>query len=109
MNGRAKAWYRRLREQVIDHYTQGKRACTCPGCTTVGIEFLTLDHVNNDGHKHRKKVTAGIKLFRWVITNGFPASIQVICWNCNAAKQFYGNGVCPHVQWAKARKRRTTG
>ncbi len=92
---RTKQWYKQLREQVIDHYTRGTRTCMCPGCTTSGLEFLVLDHKNNDGKQHRKTITPGVKLFRWCITNDFPAEIQVLCWNCNTAKQFYGDGVCP--------------
>lgn len=92
---RTKRWYKQLREQVIDHYTKGTRTCMCPGCTTSGLEFLTLDHKNNDGSQHRTTITPGVKLFRWCITNNFPDEIQVLCWNCNTAKHSYGDGTCP--------------
>lgn len=87
--------YREIREQVIDHYTDGNRSCMCPGCRVTGLEFLTLDHVENNGSDHRKEIPSGMKLFRWCIQNNFPAEIQVLCWNCNTAKQFYGDGTCP--------------
>ena len=92
-----KQYYHRLRKQVIEHYTKGTYRCMCPYCTTEGLEFLTLDHANNDGNAHRKKIKPGIALFSWCISNNYPPSIQVLCWNCNEAKQHYGAGVCPHV------------
>lgn len=90
-------WTARLRLQVIDYYTQGTRKCMCPHCPTVGHEFLTIDHVHNDGNTHRKTIKSAL-MPRWVIKNNYPPNIQILCWNCNAAKQFYGNGVCPHVR-----------
>lgn len=32
--------------------------------------------------------------YRWIKKNGFPDSVQVLCWNCNCAKGIYG--YCPH-------------
>ena len=87
--------HQRLRAQVIDHYTGGTRRCMCPGCNTTGLEFLTLDHVRNDGKQHRTTAGVGIKFFCWCIASNYPPRIQVLCWNCNAAKHFYGNGTCP--------------
>lgn len=89
-------WHSKLRQQVIAHYTNGTFRCMCPKCPIVGIEFLTLDHVDNDGNTHREKVKGGVPFYRWCIKNNFPASIQVLCWSCNCAKQYYGNGTCPH-------------
>ena len=36
----------------------------------------------------------GGQLYAKIISEGFPDSIQVLCWNCNAAKGM--DGVCPH-------------
>lgn len=93
---RAKVHYQRYRLIVIDHYTKGKRRCQC--CGESHLWCLTIDHVNNDGAKHRKryKVVGGMKLFRFIIDHGFPRTFQILCFNCNAGKAYYGKGICPH-------------
>lgn len=87
----AKAYQRRLRRKVIDVYG-GK--CVCCGEAT--YEFLTLDHKYNDGAEHRRELNAngGTTMLRWIVRNGYPDRIQVLCWNCNAARQYHGR--CPH-------------
>lgn len=69
--------------------------CTC--CEEDTIEFLTVDHINNDGAEDRKKNgrKSGGKLYRWLIQNNFPKeNYQILCYNCNCAKGFFG--YCPH-------------
>lgn len=78
---------RLLREQVIEHY--GGR-CACCGEDT--YEFLTLDHINNDGAKQRKEM--GKPRMIYYIHTRRPTDIQVLCWNCNCAKAHHK--VCPH-------------
>jgi len=87
--------------QVIAHYTKGTNKCQCPDCPTVGHEFLTIDHKNNDGNTHRKNnkgAARGAAFYAWIIKNNYPDDLQVLCWNCNMAKQQFGNGTCPHVR-----------
>ena len=81
--------YTKLRVMVMAHY--GNR-CAC--CGETEYTFLTLDHVNNDGAAHRLVVN-GAELARWTKKNGYPDTIQILCWNCQMGKQF--RGVCPHV------------
>lgn len=92
----ARDLYRRKRLQVLTHYSGGEPECAC--CGERQPAFLTIDHVNNDGNLHRKivGVASGMKLFGYLIKNGFPPSFQVLCWNCNCGKAYYGKGVCPH-------------
>lgn len=69
----------------------------CECCGETGIEFLTVDHINNDGNAHRKvmKSTFG-GIYGWLAKNGYPKDgLQLLCWNCNMAKRA-NNGVCPH-------------
>lgn len=83
---------RMFKETVIRHYG-GKCAC----CGEDRIGFLTVDHVNNDGGKHRKEIgKAG--LYMWLIRHNFPTTyeLQCLCFNCNFGKNHNG-GVCPHV------------
>lgn len=81
-----------VKRRIIEAYG-GK--CTCCGEET--LEFLTIDHVNNDGAEDRRQngKKSGGKLYRWLIKNGFPKEdYQLLCYNCNCAKGFFG--YCPH-------------
>lgn len=58
--------------------------------------FLTLDHVNNDGHLERKgRSEASHKRVAKTIRERFPDRMQVLCFNCNLGKARNG-GTCPH-------------
>jgi len=72
---------------VLKHYGM---KCQC--CGETQIEFLAIDHINNDGNIHRKQIKTNI--FDWLIKNNFPDGFQVLCHNCNLSKSFYG--YCPH-------------
>lgn len=76
---------------VIDHYG-GK--CEC--CGENILEFLTIDHINNDGASHRRELKGkGIKVYKDIIKNNFPKGrFRVLCFNCNITRGFYG--YCPH-------------
>lgn len=80
---------REIRKQVIEHY--GSR-CFC--CGETEIEFLTIDHVNGGGHKHKSQVGKGLRFLQWIIKNDYPSDLQILCWNCNCARGAYG--YCPH-------------
>ena len=81
----------RLRKEVMAAYG-GKCAC----CGEGHIEFLTLDHINEDGAQRRKngEPRGGIPFWRWAKKNGYPRDLQALCWNCNMAK--HQQGICPH-------------
>jgi hypothetical protein len=68
-------------------------AC-CPNETVNFLEFLAIDHVAGGGNQHRKALGGGDKVYRWLVSNGYPEGFQVLCHNCNCAKGFYGE--CPH-------------
>ena len=86
---REKAYIRKRRKKVIEHYG-GKCAC----CGESQYEFMTIDHINNDGAEHRRSVVGTRSICLWLIKHNFPPEFQILCWNCNAAKQFHG--ICPH-------------
>ena len=73
----------------------GGYKCAC--CGETEPRFLSLDHVNNDGNKHRKAIGGGSLIYRWLKVNGYPDTFQVLCMNCNFGKRM-NNGVCPHVE-----------
>ena len=78
-----------VKKRILEHY--GVK-CTC--CGETRIEFLTIDHINGGGNKHRKEIGGGSKIYNWLIKNNFPEGFQVLCFNCNCAKSF--SGYCPH-------------
>lgn len=86
----------KLRLQVISHYSQGKNECAC--CGEKHIKFLSLNHINGKGNQHRKEIfghnIGGYLFYEWLIRNKYPEGYNVLCFNCNCAKGFYGS--CPH-------------
>lgn len=76
---------------VLQHYSGGKMKCDC--CDESLIEFLTIDHIDGGGTKHRVKVGHG-NMYRWLIRNKFPDGYRVLCMNCNFSYGKYG--YCPH-------------
>lgn len=80
----------KLKRQVFSRYGG---QCSC--CGESKTEFLQIDHINNDGADHRRKIGKGSAvLFRWLRAHGYPSGFQILCANCNMAKAIYG--VCPH-------------
>lgn len=79
-----------LKLEAITYYG-GK--CDC--CGEAEPLFLTIDHINNDGASHRKKVIKHHRTYCWLKQNGYPIGFQVLCWNCNLGKQ-HNNSICPH-------------
>lgn len=66
--------------------------CNC--CGEVHPDFLSLDHINNDGAKHREQYNEQ-QIYREAERQGWPKDrYQVLCMNCNFAKGHFGE--CPH-------------
>lgn len=85
---------------------ENKRLCLnayggrCACCGESEQIFLCIDHVENDGARHReeigqgkRKIGSGSIMHAWLVASGFPDGFQVLCANCNLAKQ---SGGCPH-------------
>lgn len=84
----------KVRLEVLEAYGN---VCAC--CGEANPKFLTIDHVDGHGGEHRRSIraTGGSTLYFWIRKSGFPKDgFQILCWNCNAAKQYYG--VCPHKE-----------
>ena len=81
-------WHRQ-RLIVIKHYG-GK--CVC--CGESNNRFIEIDHINNDGKKHRR--VTGRHIYKWVINQNFPSDLQLLCANCNRSKGKFG--VCQHIK-----------
>lgn len=81
------------RLQVLTHYSNGTPKCIC--CGESHYEFLTIDHKNGKGAKHRREIgIGGGVIYYWLIKNNFPDGFQVLCYNCNVCKGFYNK--CVH-------------
>ena len=88
---------KKYRVIVLQYYSKS----TIPFCACCGekeYSFLSIDHINGGGTKHRKEfgVTLGKggTIIQWIKRNNFPDGFQILCHNCNMAKGFYGK--CPH-------------
>jgi hypothetical protein len=61
-------WRAALRAEVLEAYG---RCCAC--CGESMPEFLTVDHIHNDGKEHRKEISTGSQtLYSWLKKHGFP-------------------------------------
>ncbi len=62
---------------VAEHY--GGR---CEMCGIDDPEVMTVDHIWDDGAKHREEVPAS-SINQWLISNDFPPGFRLLCFNCN--------------------------
>lgn len=105
LNKYQKQWRKRIKHAVFSWYG-GK--CVC--CGERQIDFLSLDHINDDGYKFRKyHITKTGKLYVGGDCGGIrtytkihkigkqnkPKNLQLLCFNCQSGKRF-NNGFCPH-------------
>lgn len=85
--------YQTYRLEALRHYAGGEPACAC--CRETTVEFLTFDHMNGGGAKHRESLRGKAASFAlWLKNNGYPSGYRVLCMNCNLAVGVYGT--CPH-------------
>ena len=80
------------RNDVLLVYGGNPPKCACCGETI--IEFLTIDHIDGNGAKHRKLHTTAVHIYTWLKRHNYPKGFQVLCMNCNTAKGRLGK--CPH-------------
>lgn len=74
----------------------GDLSCACCGEST--LAFLTLDHIECGGQRHRKslkKAKGGTHFYGWLKKNNYPEGYRILCFNCNCAIGAFGE--CPHV------------
>ncbi len=89
--------------KCFNYYSNNNIKCIC--CGETEISMMQLDHINNDGYKHRKTLRdknggacGGSRMYRWIIKNDFPPIFQVLCANCNMSKMLLGR--CAHKQFS---------
>ncbi len=89
-NANARDRIARNRLRVFTHYCGGEPRCECCGITEPA--FLSVDHIDGGGTRHREE--AGFAdVCDWLIRNGFPEGIRILCYSCNVGRRL---GVCPH-------------
>ena len=88
-----KKYFMALRREFISAYGG---ACHCCGETL--MSFLTLEHMNNDGAEHRRRVGSGYGVYYDLRRRGWPKDegITVACFNCNEGRRVNSGGPCPH-------------
>lgn len=89
----SKARYRiKLKQRIMLLYSD---PVACARCGFTNLDGLVLDHVNNDGAKHRKEAsiacrgskTSGSRIYEYINKHGKIEGLQVLCANCNTIKQ----------------------
>ena len=96
--GNTMKYRRRAKLTVLSAYSNGAMKCACCGASY--IEFLTIDHIDGGGAKHRRSLgngnisNGGSALYAWLIKEGFPPGYRVLCQNCNFSIGVFG--YCPH-------------
>lgn len=87
-----------LKFSVMAIYSEGQPKCSC--CGETAIEFLTIDHIAQNGAEHRKTLPrnsrTGYGFYCWLKKNGYPEGYGVLCLNCNFSLGHFG--YCPH-EW----------
>jgi len=85
---KVRAYYRKrydkARMECLNYYSKGRFCCNL--CGYNDIRALAIDHINGDGHEHRKEQQGG-KIVFWLRRNGFPNGFQILCHNCNWIKR----------------------
>ena len=81
---------RRKRDRLAAFERYG-RSCACCGEANAG--FLTIDHIDGGGTKHRAEMSC--QIYAWLRKHGYPPGFQTLCYNCNCGRGANG-GICPH-------------
>jgi hypothetical protein len=83
--------HKKFKKLIIDSYGG---VCEC--CGESELDFLTIDHIEGNGSKHRKEIgdEKGLKIYKWLYDNYNPKGFRVLCMNCNFAIGIFGH--CPH-------------
>lgn len=82
----------KLKTKALILYGGTPPKCAC--CGEKEIDFLTMDHINGGGNKHRKTESNPTNIYQWLKSNEYPQGFRVLCMNCNWAIGVHG--LCPH-------------
>lgn len=91
-----KEYRQKVKATVVASYG-GK--CYC--CGETNLDFLTIDHVNNDGAERKRKTSTEKTIFQHLYKREVDLDVyRVACFNCNCGR-VRNNGVCPHSKAAQ--------
>lgn len=103
-----------LKIEVLEAYG----GCRCVCCGDEHIEWLSLEHPNNDGAAHRRRLLhtlhvsnrCGHKFYFKLKQLGFPRDVEmvVLCLPCQQART-RGTKICPHEKERQAKLRFAQG
>lgn len=88
-----KEYHWKIKLEVLNKYSKNTMQCEC--CGVKEVKFLTIDHINGGGTKHRTQIKHH-RIHIWLKMNDFPEGYRVLCHNCNQAVGIYGK--CPHQE-----------
>lgn len=96
-----KEYVLKLKKIVLTHYSNGHIKCMLHqkyfpmDDPITDIRVLTIDHINGNGAKQRKKIgkalSSGHPFYRWLRNNNYPNGYQVLCMNCQFIKRIENN------------------
>ena len=83
------------RLEALIRYGNGKLACIRCGFTDE--RALSIDHINNDGAEHRRRMYGDKlpdpRLYMWLRARSYPEGFQTLCMNCQFIKERERQGV----------------
>ena len=88
-NNRERA--QKFRLEALSWYGGVIPKCAC--CGETENKFLSFDHINGRNNAKYKN-NHGSNWYRNLTKNEKDPDIQILCYNCNLSKGFYG--ICPH-------------
>lgn len=79
---------KKLKNKILTHYGNGKPACV--KCGFDNMKALSIDHIDGDGSKHRRKENnkGGTAFYFYLKRNNFPQGYQTLCMNCQFIKSY---------------------
>lgn len=84
---------RQLRLRAL--YVYGGHPPLCRCCGEPNIKFLTIEHKNGDGKKHRDEKKGSI--YFAILKDVDFSRYEVLCYNCNCGK-YHNKNICPHEE-----------
>jgi hypothetical protein len=82
-------WNLKSKIRVLTYYgKKGKLCCSWRGCDVSDLDCLTLDHIKNDGAKHRASgYSGGMNGYTALHAAGLPTGFQTLCANHQLKKE----------------------
>ena len=75
-----------LKRSILALYSNSEDP-KCVRCGITDVDILCVDHIENNGNKHRRQLGVGWDFYAWLKRNGYPEGYQTLCFNCNMKKR----------------------